>query len=298
MHTKLSLMIKTGLTLKGIKQTALAEALNVSENTVTHWVQSRRLPDRESLYELKEYFNWSDAKLEMIVEDWHANGHGEKKYRMAGHEYVAERYNRNYFKFLSDIIALDKDTIGGLSDEYEGSPEQWAPIFETCTTTWRILLGYPEQNIAGYWHFISLKDKYFCQLLDGELVDSEITTKMLDFPVVPKHYNAYITMITTRHSDQGPRAFRIMIDSLIKTLVEFAENGVFLSRVGATAFSPKGKKLCGDMGMKFIRRHPRAPQNQVADVYVASGIEMMRGYIGKNRRLVSAYKREFLNSQK
>ena len=71
-------MIKTGLTLKGIKQTALAEALNVSENTVTHWVQSRRLPDRESLYELKEYFNWSDAKLEMIVEDWHANGHGEK----------------------------------------------------------------------------------------------------------------------------------------------------------------------------------------------------------------------------
>lgn len=291
MQSKLSLSIKSGLALKGVNQASLAEAIDVSVNTVSNWTQSKNLPDRESLYSLKKYFSWPDEKLSAIIEDWYENGHGKKSYRIAGHDFVAEKYGKDYHKFLSYLIDLDMDTVGGLFGEHEGSSDQWAPIFETCTSTWKLLICGGE--IVGYWHFICLQPKYFEMVLSGKIVDGEIQTDMIDYPVIPKHYLAYFTIITTRSADQGALAFNKLFKSLQSTIEEFAENGIFLSDVGATAFTHRGVRLCRDMGMKFLHRHPRASHNGIADIYRMSAMEMVKGYFGRNKRISKAYVSEF-----
>ena len=84
-----------------------------------------------------------------------------------------------------------------------------------------------------------------------------------------------------------------MFKSIQSTIHEFAASDIFLSEIAATAFSHKGKRLCRDMGMKFLHRHPRALRSEIADVYHMTGLEMVEGYVGRNKGIANAYKREF-----
>ena len=291
MKSKLAVAIKAGLVLKGITQASLARQLNVSETTVSNWMQSRNRPDRESLYGLKSYFRWSEEKLGAIVEDWYENGYGMKSYRVAGHDFVVERFNRDYVEFQKYLIEMDLDTIGGLSPEYEGTPEQWAPIFESSPDTWRLLiLG---EEIVGYWHFMCLKDPYFSSLKNGTMIDAELRADMLDFPVTLGHYKAYFNIITLRASEQNSRAFSVLLKSLEDVILGFARDSIFFSDICATAFSFKGKRLCEHIGMSFVKRHPRAPENEVADIFFMTGAEVSEGYLGRNKSLAKAYVSEF-----
>ena len=277
--------------LKGVTQATLARQIDVSETTVSNWMQSRNLPDRESLHGLKTYFGWSAEKLAAIVEDWYENGHGTKVYRIAGHDFVAEKFGRDYIKFLKHLIEMDLDTIGGLSLEHEGTPEQWAPIFESSPETWRLLTLIDE--VVGYWHFMCLADPYFSKIKNGEMIDAGLRAEMMNFPVIPRHYKAYFVVITLRASEQNSRAFAVLLKSLERVMLDFAMDSIFFSEICATAFSFKGKRLCQDIGMTFLMRHPRASESEIADIFFMTGAEIAAGYLGRNKSLARAYTSEF-----
>lgn len=291
MASKLSAAIKAGLVLQGVSQNRLAGILDVSSNTVSAWVKDKHLPDRESLPELIKFFKWSDDKVAMLIEDWFENNHGERSYRVSGDVFITTRYGGNYEHFLMDLIALDESTISGISLEHEGTPRQWAPIFRQSPYTWKLLTA--ENEIAGYWQFICLKDEYFQHVLNGSLVDSEISIDMLDFPVVEGAYKGYFIAITTRLQDRSPNSLAMLKTSIEKTISDFARNGVLFSQFCATAFSFEGKRMCELMGMTFQMRHPRANKSEIADIFLIEGREVAQSYWGRNSIIRHAYQTHF-----
>ncbi|MDU9006948.1 helix-turn-helix transcriptional regulator [Sedimentitalea todarodis] len=291
MASKLSAAIKAGLVLQGISQNHLAGLLDVSSNTVSAWAKDKHLPDKESLPQLVKVFKWSDDKLALLIEDWFENDHGERNYRVSGDEFITARYDGDYERFLADLIALDESTISGISREHEGTPRQWEPIFRQSPYTWRLLTA--ENEIAGYWQFICLKDAYFQRVLDGSLVDSEISIDMLDFPVVEGAYRGYFIAIATRLQDRSPNSLAILKSSIEKAIVDFARNGVLFSQFCATAFSFEGKRMCELMGMTYQMRHPRASDSEIADIFLIEGRHVAQSYWGRNSIIRQAYQAHF-----
>lgn len=279
MGSKLSAAIRAGMTIKGINQTRLARDLNVSNNTVSRWVKDVHLPDKESLWSVASYFGWDEPKLSGLIEDWYENGHGGKNYRIAGHEFVSSKYGGNYEAFLTDIIALDEAVIAGISQEHEGTPSQWAPIFFHSPYTWRLIISGDE--IVGYWQFVCLKDEYYAGVLEGSIVDSEITIDMIDFPVVEGSYKGYIPVIAVRAQDRGATTLSLLTETLGKTLADFAKNEILFEDFCATAFSFEGRRLCEIIGMKYQKRHPRAADGELADIFQIQGAEIARSFFGK-----------------
>ncbi|MEO0490426.1 MAG: hypothetical protein AAFZ49_12835 [Cyanobacteria bacterium J06659_2] len=284
MTSKLSAAIRAGIHQLGISQGNLAENIGVSGNTVTSWVKDRHLPDKESLDELRRFFNWPEGKVAELLEDWFENGHGEKNYRIAGHEFVASKYGCDYEAFLADIIELDEATIAGISFEHEGTAEQWAPIFFHSPYTWRLIVRGDE--IVGYWQFMCVKDDFYNDILRGSIVDSEILVEMLDFPVVEGRYKAYLPVIAVRAQDRGATTLGLLLSALNKTLEDFAKNDILIEDFCATAFSFEGRRLCELIGMKYMHRHPRAPAGSLADIFRITGKNVAGSYWGKKSRII------------
>jgi transcriptional regulator with XRE-family HTH domain len=291
MSSKLAASIKAGLVLKGVSQNHLADSVGVSGNTVTSWVKDKHFPDKESLTELIQFFGWSKGKVESLLEDWFENEHGEKNYRVTGHDFVTSHYDGDYETFLTELLALDASTIPGMSEQHAGTPKQWAPIFFESPHTWRLLVSGDE--IVGYWHFICLKDNFYQQVLDGILVDSEIQIDMLDFPVIEGCYKGYFIVITTRLQDRNPATLTLLKSSIEKSFSQYARNGVFFSKFCATALSFEGKRMCELMGMKFQQRHPRANTGELADIFQVMGNEISTSYWGRNNVIRKTYIKKF-----
>lgn len=284
MTSKLSAAIRAGLHQKGMSQSGLAENIGVSNNTVTSWVKDRHLPDKESLTELKRFFDWREGKIVELLEDWFENSHGEKNYRIAGHEFVASKYNGDYEAFLTDLIALDEATIAGICSEHEGTPQQWAPIFFHSPYTWRIIVNGDE--IVGYWQFVCVKDTFYKAILEGSIVDSEISVEMLDFPVVEGRYKAYMPIIAVRSQDRGATTLNLLLSALSKTLTDLAKNDILIEDCCATNFSFEGKRLCELIGMEHVHRHPRAPSEGLADVFRITGPSVANSFWGKKSPVI------------
>jgi len=287
MGSKFAAAIKAGLVIKGVSQNKFADAVGVSANTVTSWVKDKHFPDKESLLEIQQFLDWSEEKITILLEDWFHNEHGEKNYRIAGSEFVNSKYNGDYEAFVSDVIELDETTIVGISREHEGTPQQWAPIFQSSPYTWRLLILGDE--IVGYWQFVCLKDDYYRRILEGSLTDSEILIEMIDFPVVEGKYRGYFVSLTTRVQDRGPKTLSLLNCSLEKILSDFARNGIIFSEFCATAFSFEGRRMCELMGMKYQQRHPRANGAQLADIFRIKSDEISKSYWARNSFILKAY---------
>lgn len=291
MTSKFAAAIKAGLHKYGITQAEFSEKVEVEPNTVSRWVTDKHMPERPIFNRIVEFFGWSEEKADMLLEDWYENDHGERRFRVAGAEFVQSNFNGDYVKFLEKIIELDEETIIGIRKEHEGTPEQWAPIFQTSPYTWKVLISSGE--IVGYWQFVCLKDEYFRMVAEGELVDSEITVDMLDYPVVDGNYNAYFCVLTMKSSFRGHDATKILNESLKKCIFNFTKNGILFKAFYATAFTPEGKRMCELLGMDLVKRHPRALDSEVAEIFKIEGRSVKKSYWGRDSFIQKTYREEF-----
>lgn len=161
---------------------------------------------------------------------------------------------------LRRLISLDRQVIGdALTDEREGTVEQWAPVFMSHPESWVLLTKGPKQ-IVGYWHIAALDDHQFQRAKSGELLDSEIILDSVLPLDVPGTYNLYFVLLGVMPS--CPAGGRRLIASFIEALEEFATNGIFFREVCANAFTRDGKRICEAFGMT-----PLGPHQDFGTVY-------------------------------
>jgi hypothetical protein len=151
---------------------------------------------------------------------------------------------------LTKLIDLDRRLIGdSLTDEIEGTVDQWAPVFMAHPETWVLLTTGPK-NIVGYWHFVALRDEVFQRALSGELQESQITLDSVVPLDVPGVYNLYFTLLGVLPTCPGGGSR--LIEAFYTRLEELAHRGVIFRGVGTNAATKDGTRICDGFGMKAL----------------------------------------------
>jgi hypothetical protein len=291
MNSRFSAAIRAGLSFKGVSQATLADELDVSYNTLTSWVTDKSLPKEKSLPLVQSYFGWSDTKLLMLLEDWHLNVRSGRTCRVEGAEFVNWKYAGDYTLFLKDLIALDQATIDGAVGEHEGTPDQWAPIFQNNPDTWKLLVRGDE--IVGYWQFHCLKKEAYDLVARGQITDAEISIDMIAYPELEGKYFAHLPVITTLKEIRGIKTIKLITDSLCASIRQFASDNVFFESFAAVAFTEPGQHLCEGLGLRYKMDHPRGHAGKISRIYEINGIDVPASYFGRDPLIRKKYLEAF-----
>ncbi|MGB3690299.1 MAG: hypothetical protein WBA02_13490 [Jannaschia helgolandensis] len=291
MNSRFSAAIRGGLSFRSVSQATFAEDIDVSNNTVTSWVTDKTLPNKRSMPLVQTYFEWSDAKLLMLLEDWHLNVRSEKACHIAGTDFVTWKYGGDYVRFLEELIALDQETIDGAVGEHEGTPDQWAPIFKNNPDTWKLLVK--GDKVVGYWQFHCLKREAYDLVVNGDITDADITLDMVTYPEIAGNYFAHLPVITTRKEIRGIRTIKLIIDSLCASIRQFASDDVYFESFAAVAFTDQGKQLCERLGLRYKIDHPRTNISGISKIYEINGIDVPASYFGRDPLIREKYIKAF-----
>lgn len=246
----LAFRLRISLKDSKLTQSELAQALRISKNTVSRWIQGHNFPTNIHLEAMRNMFGWSKHEVSELTENWYGNRSHALRYRIAGPAYVRRAYDGDYLRFLEDIIELDCQSLPHLEPSWVGNAQSWALIFEACPFTWRLLLR--DGSICGYWHFLCLKIPVFDLIQSGEMADRDINLSMIDIPVTPGQYHVYFSMFALSVENRNSAALSYLMRSLSQTVQDFSYNGISFERILAVAETPNGEKLCEHFGLHQV----------------------------------------------
>jgi hypothetical protein len=167
--------------------------------------------------------------------------------------YKIQEQNCNIKKLVDDWILFDYSTIDNLTYEHTGNNKQWIPVILQNFETWRLLFD-ENKNIIGYWHVVPIFDKYFNQILEGNLLDSELTIDKIPL-LIPGTYNFYIVGVALESKYRDGNTIKILMNSMYEAFENLLDQCVYVKNICALAYSDDGLKLCRNMGLKVVREH-------------------------------------------
>lgn len=163
-----------------------------------------------------------------------------------------KRMGKDIHEFVLQAIELDNDTIEDLTDEHEGSLEQWVKLANKLPETYRYL--FDNDEMIGMWGFKPLFDDDFKRAKDGKLFDSELNLSMMPM-LITGTYNIYFVNICLKDRYRGTKALKILLDSIAEALVILAERNIFINEICTLAYSLDGERLCKSIGLKYHKKH-------------------------------------------
>lgn len=256
-RTEFGRILRKGLMRKGWTQRTLAKALGLHEDTISSWVTGKYPPGSASFARLVPLipipFDQLYAALE--ISSFQSDLPNNTRYRIASWDDV-QSWNWTAERLLSRLIEIDHLLIDrpDFHERHEGDVQQWAPVFFHYPETWRLLI-YGNENIVGYWHFITLNEEYYQLLLNGNLLDSMITNDAWEDISIPGQYRAYITFIGILKEHQRFLQKRMLFDSFIDQIVNLSKFGVYFSELTACGFTNQGTNACIGIGMEKVCDH-------------------------------------------
>ena len=157
-------------------------------------------------------------------------------------------------KIISDLIAIDYQTIRNIEERDVGSLTRWRPIVEANLDCWG-LVTTGQRNIVGYWHFNALRERFFKKALQGSLHDGELTLDAIEILVKPGHYHLYVFIVAVVIEHRGCVVNRLLLEGFCRKLIEFAALGIFFDEIVANAYTDEGLALCNHLGMDYVCDH-------------------------------------------
>lgn len=173
----------------------------------------------------------------------------ETNLKIEGQEYLV-RMRITYEQFLEQLISLDYKNIDYSNEDFEGTAEQWAPIYSQHPECWRVLTK--GNRIIGYWHFSALNPETMTKAKDGTLVDSRLTLSDIEPLSLPGEYSIYVTAIICEPEFRFGRSFKMLFNSMFEAIEILAKERVFIKDVVLAAWTPASEKLSQRLGFKKI----------------------------------------------
>jgi len=103
-----------------------------------------------------------------------------------------------------------------------------------------------------------LKTRRFQSMLKGDLGDGMITVDMIRTFELSGSYKLYVcTLAILPEYRRNGMAFRTLYDKFFEKLFSFAEGGIFISEMAASAWTDDGESLARTFGMQYIGDHKR-----------------------------------------
>jgi hypothetical protein len=154
------------------------------------------------------------------------------------------------------LIEIDYATLAGLDEVSEGSLAQWTDVLKNNPEGYSFVLN-PSRELVGYWHFEAIQEDLFERAMSGCMEEEEITLDKLRLLCLPGLYDIYFIIVSVLPRYRGYRINRILLDSWLDRLSQFAESGIFIRSLCANAFTPEGVALCRSIGMQRRLKHVR-----------------------------------------
>jgi hypothetical protein len=269
-------------------------------------IPTERLPaDLEALRELEYLEVASDGDVGPIIE-------GARRllppYWVGSHDDIV-RWRWDWVDFLKHLIKLDVDEVPtidaaprnplhrlrqrirrglerlglrGKDPGDEGTPEQWAVIFEHHPQTWRMVLD-KNDDIIAYWHVAPLKAEDYAELIAGRFKAGMVTFDRLTlFENKGGYYNLFFVITVVNNAHRNAALYRQLFFSFFDVLEKLAvaEPPVFITEVAADVWTPEGIKLAEGFGMKRVGR--RADDAKIL-IYTVAVADVLNDAIAMKR---------------
>ncbi len=279
MKSELALQLHTWRTDEGYSQKGLAKELNLTRITIWRWENDKQFPDQGSLHELQKLTDWSDAHLKALKEQWDTIKGRYPQYRIRDREIVVSEYGGDYRQFTKALFDATGDTMGIVSEPFQGTVDDRAAIFRSSPQTWRVLTSHG--NIVGSWQFVCLTEEYFERVRNGVFVDNELRETHLEFPDYPGDYLAYITAIFRDQSVNDIGIGELLLKSFAGVLEDLAKDGAYVKEFAAFAFTTKGRRFAQKLGMDPIGLHDLSSPDTPIYRFHMMGQHLLETGIGK-----------------
>lgn len=164
----------------------------------------------------------------------------------------------------------------------EGTPEQWAVIFEHHPQTWRMVLD-KNDDIVAYWHVAPLKTEDYDKLIAGRFKAGMVTYDRLTlFENKGGHYNLFFVITVVNNAHRNAALYRQLFFSFFDVLEKLAaaEPPVFVTEVAADVWTPEGIKLAEGFGMRRVGQ--RADDAKIL-IYTVAITDVLNDAIAQKR---------------
>jgi len=162
----------------------------------------------------------------------------------------------------------------------EGTPEQWALIFERHPQTWRLILDR-EDDIVAYWHVAPLKTEHYSKLIAGRFKAGMVTyDKLTMFEKKAGTYDLFFVIMVVDEHHRNTALYRQLYFSFFEVLdrLAAADEPIFVREVAADVWTSEGMKLAE--GFNMVRVGQRADNPRVL-IYSAPISRILSDYMAK-----------------
>ena len=147
------------------------------------------------------------------------------------------------------LIAIDWESIPGLSAAAEGTLEQWTELHAQLHDCGRLLVA-DDGSIAGYWLYAPLQPEAFARAANGRLCDSELRLEDVVLPGPRGTLDVYLVVTTLLPAWRNTLTRHRLVDSLLDHFAELAELGLYIDRLCFCAYSLESEALARSLGMR------------------------------------------------
>ena len=222
----------------------------------THWLDALTPPlDAHINHLVKRIKNYTDADKKAeesslspsIRPSHHAANRNEC--RMLKYEDLLE-LGYTATSIAIQLVENDYINCNGIGQENEGTPAQWEGYLRDNSDTFQYLIN-GENKIVGDWSIVALSDESFEEAVQGNLLEEEIDLDKTEMICFPGNYNGYILTFSILPEYRNMRNYNLIIDSFLKQLEVYAENGIFFTRWCINVFGKEVEALVKQLGFSF-----------------------------------------------
>lgn len=219
----------------------------------THWLEALTKPLQNHIIRLKNSIlsNLSHSEDDHIAPVTNAiDATQQDALRIVDAKYL-------YSKGMSPLdIALrlvenDLNLYLGITEQNEGSAEQWAEFIENCPDYFSFLIN-GKNEIVGDWSILALNDEMYDLAVKGLTTESELDIDSTEYICFPGNYNGYLLNMSINMEYKTLDNNLKLVDSFFSRLEKFAQNGIFFSRFCVNVFRKDQQAFYKNFGFSYV----------------------------------------------
>ncbi len=183
------------------------------------------------------------------------------------------------------LVENDYITCDGIGDENEGSAAQWEQCLQNQSDTFHYLVN-GENKIVGDWSIVALEEDAFEEAVRGDLLEQDIDESKTALLCFPDIYHGYILAFSLLPDYRNMENYNLLIDSFLRQMEVFAENGIFFRRWCINVFGKEVEALVKRLGFRYTCDNPVFGKIYTCDFMPLPNIPLYRRY----PKLCEAYK--------
>jgi len=243
--------LKRWRTAKNFTQKVLAEEIGVDESTYRRWENGSQTPRSDFRRAIRAALGLTVNQInEMLgLEPDLNNGY---KARTFG-SFADGGSLKDLMENLHGIEETEFPYPASQDGEY-GNDEDWLAIYQDSPSTGYVITT-ADDDVIAFWYMIAIKSAVYENGVRGNNINRALRVNHIDDLIEPRHYHAYFVSLFVRPQHENPATHKLIRDSVLAMLREYAENGIFFARVFGNMSSMRAVRLATRSGFKEVCDH-------------------------------------------